>query len=133
MSDTPERQPASRMASQVGPFYDAAGVRSWLGVTSVDLSERRALHTVLACPTADGQVLYPAWQFQRDGALLPGLRDVLETLSIGTCDEWTWALWLTSRVPGQLDGKSAVQWLTEGRDPSPVVNFARQDASSWAG
>ena len=119
------------MASLVGPFYDTAGVRGWLGITSVDLDERRAHHTILACSTADGRQIFPTWQFGADGKLLPGLRDVLETLAGGTDDEWTWALWLTSRVPSQLDGKSAVQWLAEGQDSSRVLDLARRDALVW--
>ena len=132
MTELPEWQPHSDMAEQVGPFYDTAGVLSWLGITSTDLDERRARHAILICSTADGQQILPTWQFQTDGTLLPGLRDVLEILASGTHDEWTWALWLTSRVPYQLDGKSAAQWLAEGRDPSSVTDLARQDASSWA-
>lgn len=84
MTDMPKRQPLNRMASRVGPFYDSAGVRAWLGITSVDLDERRSHHTILACTTADGQQIFPTWQFGADGTLLPGLRDVLETLAGGT-------------------------------------------------
>lgn len=131
MTEMHEWQPSGDMASQTGPFFDTAGVLAWLGITSAELDERRAGHAILACSTAEGQQIFPTWQFQEDGTLLPGLRDVLETLASGTHDEWTWALWLTSRVPNQLDGKSAEQWLAEGLDPAPVTDLARQDASSW--
>ena len=132
MTDKREREPDGDIGSQIGPFYDAKGVLVWLGITSSDLDERRARHSIFACSTADGEAVFPVWQFQPDGTLLPGLRDVLETLASGTQDEWTWALWLTGRVPGQLDGKSVVQWLEEGLDPMPVANLARWDASSWS-
>jgi hypothetical protein len=132
MTNTGERQPPSNMGTLTGPFYDAAGVLAWLGVTRGELDKRRVDGTILVCSTAEGQDIFPAWQFQADGTLLPGLREVLEALAGGTSDGWTWALWLRSRVPGQLDGISAVQWLTERRGSWPLLQLAQQDASRWA-
>lgn len=124
--------PRSRMLKQIGQFYDTERVLAWLRITRAELRKRQANHSILACSTADREEIFPTWQFQADGTLLPGLSDVLEVLSQGTNDEWTWALWLTGRVSDELDGKSAVQWLTGGGDYLSVVDYARRDASIWS-
>ncbi|MBG6185307.1 hypothetical protein IWX65_003286 [Arthrobacter sp. CAN_A214] len=128
----PRTQESNAMAEKVGPFYEPSGLMAWLDITKQGLGRRRESDTIIGCKTQEGYFVYPVWQFQDDGTLIPGLREVLKVLATGIKDGWTWALWLTSEVPGQLDGKSAVQWLTEGRDPQAVLNIARGDATAWA-
>lgn len=128
----PERTWHNEMALRAGPFYDKQDVLSWLGITTTELDDMRTNHTAFACFTADGRLIFPMWQFRSDGTLLPGLQDVLSVLSKGTDDEWAWALWLTGSVPHQLGGKSAVQWLAEGRNPNAVVSLAWQDVIRWS-
>lgn len=83
-------------------------------------------------PTAEGELIYPVWQFQDDGELLPGLPAVLEVLASGINDGWTWALWLQTVVPGELDGKTVTEWLRDGGDVEPVLQLAANDAAAWA-
>jgi hypothetical protein len=106
----------------VGPFYDSASVSSWLGAVP---------HDALACRTADGDTVYPAWQFTPEGMLLPHLAAVLSELRTGTDDPWTHAIWLRS-PSDDLDGMSAAEWLAAGHDPAPVLAAAHDDASRWA-
>lgn len=127
----PRTAPGNKMAEKVGPFYEASGVQEWLGITRQALQKRRDARTILACRTADKHWIYPVWQFQDDGKLIPGLPEVLRTLATGIDDGWTWALWLQSDVPGQLDGKTAIQWLTDGGDLEPVLQLAANDAAAW--
>lgn len=63
-----------------GPFYDTPGLMRWLGITRQALHHKAARHMVLACPFADGDLVYPAWQFLPDGATIPGLAEVLTAL-----------------------------------------------------
>ena len=116
----------------VGPFYDTAALTGWLEVSRQALNSRVRHTTLLACPTADGQLMYPVWQFTDHGGTIPHLIEVLRTLRTGTSDPWTWALWLTAEVAGQFGGKPAWQWLANGHDAEQVLDAARADASRWA-
>lgn len=122
--------PTHVLDRKTGPFYDTSGLTAWLGLTRQALLQREQAHTLLVCVTGDGQKVYPAWQFTAEGVVLPGLRDVLPVLLSAT-DAWTAALWL--RAPASdLDGQDAVTWLSEGGDPTRVVDAARADAARWA-
>ncbi|OBI56028.1 XRE family transcriptional regulator [Mycobacterium sp. E787] len=113
-----------------GPFYDTAGLARWLGVSRQALHQKIARHALLACPLADGGVVYPVWQFLESGATIPSLGEVLTTLAQGTDDAWMMALWM--RAPSdQLDGERPSEWLREGCDPERVIAMAREVAAGW--
>lgn len=85
---------------------------------------------MLACPLADGGVVYPAWQFLDSGATIPSLGAVLTTLAEGTDDAWMMALWM--RAPShQLDGACPSDWLRHGGDPQRVIAMAHEAAAGW--
>lgn len=123
---------ANALAEKVGPFYDVTGLMTWLGVSRQEIQARREAGTILGCPTAEGELIYPVWQFQDDGELLAGLPAVLEVLASGIEDSWTWALWLRTAVPDELDGKPAAEWLRDEGDVEPVLQLAANDAAVWA-
>lgn len=113
----------------IGPFYDSAGVASRLRVSddNVELLTRR--HSLLACPTAEGVVVYPTFQFDDSGTVLPGLAIVLAALAEGTSDRWQMALWL--RTPSeQLQGMRPHEALDRGQI-DVVRHFAIQTAAQW--
>ncbi|MDV2981619.1 UNVERIFIED_CONTAM: hypothetical protein Q9R71_31040 [Actinomycetes bacterium ARC8] len=126
----PRNVESNELANRVGPFYDTAGLTSWLVVTRQALEKRIAAGKLLACVTSDRVRLYPVWQFTDSGKLLPGLAEVLAALRQGTVDGWTIAAWLTTPVE-ELDG-AAMEWLKDRRDPAPVIELARHDAEAWA-
>jgi hypothetical protein len=106
----------------VGPFCDSTDLVAWHG---------DSLDGVLACQTSDKRTVYPSWQFLPGGRTIPHLSAVLAELQVGTEDPWTQAIWLRS-PSDDLGGMSAVEWLSTGRDPEPVLAVARDDASRWA-
>jgi len=113
-----------------GPFYDTSGLTRWLGISRQALYQKVARHAILACPLADGGVVYPAWQFLGSGATIPSLGAVLTTLAEDTDDAWMMALRM--RAPSdQLDGNCPSDWLRKGRDAERVIAMAREVASSW--
>lgn len=122
---------SSELADRTGPFYDTSAMISWLGITRQALDKKVRNGRMLACMTSDRVRLYPVWQFADSGATLPHFTDVLRVLSQGTKDGWTIALWMVTKVE-QLNGKSAVEWLSSGADPEPVFVSARNDAAAWA-
>jgi len=123
----------SPLEELVGPFYDTAGLRAWLGVSRQAVLERVKTHTLLGMQTGDRTWVYPAWQFRKtgNGETIPHLAEVLRILAKAIDDPWTWALWL--QAPDEdLDGMTSAQWLESGRDPAPVLAEARADAARWA-
>jgi hypothetical protein len=123
--------PTAHPFGELGPFYATSALAKWMHVTRQALHLKVKNHQVLACPDANGDRLYPAWQFTPDAQVLPGLGAVLKVLLDAT-DPWTAALWLTSPnadLPGEL---TAVEWLRTRRDPADVVGTARRDAARWA-
>lgn len=123
----------SPMEDLTGPFYDTAGLRSWLGITRQALDSRARNGTLLALTTGEGQRVYPAWQWRNDRTTIPHLAEVLQPLLAAARDTWIVALWMTAPVD-HGDGReiAAWKWLDEGNDPEPVVSEARADAARWA-
>ena len=128
--------PAAHPFERLGPFFDTAGLVSWLGISRQAIHQKVAARQILAPTTADDQRVYPAWQFSPSGTMLPGLVPVLKVLLAAT-DPWTAALWLTA--PSEvLGGRSAVDTLgaaTAGealRHAEAILNDARSDAARWA-
>lgn len=113
-----------------GPFYDTAGLARRLQISRQAVHQKSARHAILACPLADGGVVYPAWQFLDNGATIPSLGAVLTALADGTDDAWMMALWM--RAPSdQLDGACPSDWLRNGGDAERVITMAREVASGW--
>lgn len=120
---------------ELGPFYDTTGLSRWWGVSRQALADRVRRGTLLACRTADGHLVYPAFQFARDGAVRPGIADAVAVFARGGVDGWTAAVWLTTPSPA-FDGESAVDHLVVHRaSPSAVrrvVQQAQADVAAWA-
>lgn len=115
----------------VGPFYDTSGLRKWLGLSRQALASRVDAGSLLACPTQDGQLVYPAWQFRSDGTTVPHLPTIIKILRPAIASPWTIATWL--RAPSEATGGlDAVTWLTDGGDPGLILAEARDDAARWA-
>ncbi len=108
-------------------------MRRALRVDAVKLEESVRWLRVLRVLTATGHHLYPAWQLN-DGAVVQGLQPVLETLRTGTEDEWSWALWLCSKVLERDGGdgtRRQVDELANG-DIGTVLARAERMAEGWA-
>ena len=119
----------------LGPFYDTTGLVSWLGVSRQAVSDRVRRGTLLACRTQDGHLVYPAWQFARDGAVRPGVVDAVGEFARHGADGWSTALWLTT--PSDVfGGQSAVDYLVVHRSSASAVlrvaGAAALDARTWA-
>jgi hypothetical protein len=124
--------PASHPFDEVtGPFYDTTGLTTWLSVSRQALHQRVKGGSILGCPLDDGSIVYPAWQFLDNGAIVPGLSDLLKVLGPATNDTWQMALWL-SAPNDELDGSAPRDWLRSNRSREPVVTLAKQTAARWA-
>lgn len=84
---------------------------------------------LLACPTAEGTLVVPTFQFAADDTLLPGLGGVLATLAQGTADNWQIALWMCTSSD-QLHGQTPHEAMQQGRSDA-VERLAAETAARW--
>ncbi len=85
----------------VGPFLRSEGVQARLGISRQAVAAKAARRRLLRTITADGEHLYPLWQFDRRG-LVPGLAEILALFPEPAVDGWTLAGWLRTPEP-ELD------------------------------
>ena len=122
--------PASHPFDEViGPFYDVNGAANRLHVSPETMQARAGSNELLACPTAEGDLVFPTFQFNSDGTALPGLGGVLTALAAGTEDRWHVAMWLNT--PNELlKGKTPRELLDRG-ESAVVQKVAEQTAERW--
>lgn len=113
----------------IGPVHDISGVAGRLNLSDKAIEQHIARNELLACPTAEGMQVFPAFQFNDDGQLIPGLGTVLQTMVEGTEDRWQIALWL-STPSEDLRGQRPYEALKAGRVKA-VEKSARQTAVRW--
>ncbi|MDO2384353.1 DUF2384 domain-containing protein [Mycobacterium avium subsp. hominissuis] len=113
----------------IGPFYDVAGVARRLDISTDAVQHRARRHQLLGCMTSDGTLVFPTFQIDQDGTVLPGLADILAILSSATDDRWQVALWMTTPST-QLHGRTPVDALK--RQETQVVRLlAIRTAGRW--
>lgn len=123
---------ANRINDRLGAFYTTDRVRKVLGgISRQAVSERVKNDGLLRVTTADGVVLFPAFQFAH-GALAPGLRKLLNLLLGTGVDGWTVAYWLTARQ-AQLGEATALDVLASADTDriAELHKLAAEDAAGW--
>lgn len=113
----------------IGPFYDVAGVVRRLEISADAVQHRVRRHQLLGCMTSDGTLVFPTFQFDQHGSVLPGLADILTILSGATDDCWQVALWLTT-PSAQLHGQTPVGAL-KSQETQAVRLLAIRTAGRW--
>lgn len=126
MSQLPASHPFDET---IGPFYDANGAANRMHVAPQTMQDKARNNELLACPTAEGDLVFPTFQFNPDGTALPGLELVLTALAVGTQDRWQVALWLTT-PNAELKGRTPREALNEGASAA-VQKIAEQTADRW--
>lgn len=116
---------------QVGPFYDTAGLTTWLGVSKQAIAKRVTKRTLIGCQLASGTWVYPTWQFTEDAVVDKRLSQVWQHLRNRT-DAWTAVLWMCSPCQ-HLENTTAVQYLAEGGNDQldTVLHAAQMDTARW--
>jgi hypothetical protein len=124
-STTPVASPWDEL---VGPFTKTEGVQARLGISRQAVAAKAARRRLLRVITADGQHLYPIWQF--DGKTeLPGLPEVLALFPEEAVDGWTLGGWLRTTDPDL--GERPYDALARG-DVAKVMSAARSAAAAMA-
>jgi hypothetical protein len=111
----------------VGPCYTSDGIARELGVDTAAVTRAARELRALRLVTSDEQRVFPAWQV-KDGALVPGLAEVLAELRYGFDSPWMWAQWLAATPPGGT--RSHIEDLRSG-DVESTVLAARHAAAVW--
>jgi len=112
----------------IGPVYTSKGLQDWLGVSRQAISQHVLHHRILRLTTADGVSVFPSFQFDASGDRLPYLHEVLDALSEGINDPWTWATWLNT---ADASGETQAERLRRGEWVA-VCEQARDDAAAWS-
>jgi hypothetical protein len=113
-------------AEQLGPVYRQGDVADLLGKSKQAVSADPGL---LKLELRSGQLGYPVFQF--DGRrLLPGIREVVETLTSVVETSWTIASWLASPQPSS-QGQRPLDRLRAG-EIDEVLAAARRMARTMA-
>jgi hypothetical protein len=104
----------------IGPFYDADGLTAWLEVTPAELEELIKSGQILETTFADGDGLFPTFQFGENKELLPRLGEAARAVRLPDDDRdpngWAVAMMLNQEFP-EWDGRTAAQLLrTEWAD-----------------
>lgn len=116
-------------ADVVGPCYTQESVQRVLGVTRSEVEQAACELRLVALPTSDNVVLYPAWQMLGD-RVVDGLSEVLAVLSSGVDDPWTWAQFLAAVPVEGNDDRRHIDALRDG-DIDVVLLSATHAASAW--
>lgn len=113
-------------------YYARAAVATLLRLSASELDAAVTARTVLCLRDGEGTQVFPSWQFTASGEVLPFLSSILVALARGIADPWSWALWLTSPFGDDAEGPTAVDLLSSGSDPRPILDEANRDARRWA-
>jgi hypothetical protein len=94
-----------------GEPLTAAAVMSILSIQDWQLQELQAQGRILAVRW-DNKFLYPSWQFNEKGEILPGLQSVITALN--TYSSWEKLSFLLSRNARLKEDKTPLQELRDG-------------------
>src|SRR5699024_362178 len=115
---------------QVGPFYSTERVAHLLGdISRQAVSERARNHRLLRVTTADGLMVFPAFQFTGT-AVRTNLVPLLQILLGSGADPWTVAYWMTAPQE-ELGGKTALAVLDFEDEARRLQEIAKRDAAAW--
>lgn len=102
---------ASPWDDLVGPFLRSEGVQARLKISRQAVAAKAARRRLLRAVTADGEHLYPLWQFDGDH-LVTGLAEMLALFPERSVDGWTLAAWLRTLDPDL--GEAPLDVLSRG-------------------
>lgn len=123
------REVVAQLQNGEGGAWSGQELAARFKLTPAALHKRRKEHRIVAWRDAMHHFHYPTWQFTPVGALLPGVRDVLQTFR--SLDEWRVIRYFLA-PRHQLDDRSPLDLLRAG-EVDRVVAHAKSDAeeNSW--
>jgi hypothetical protein len=116
----------------LGPLLSKEEAKLRIGVASDhELELLVKENRLLALPSNHGELVYPEFQFNRDGGVYAGIEPVLHLFRDVVTTPYTIASWL--RGPKDyLEGQSPIEWIESGRDLEPMIKGAELAAALLA-
>lgn len=112
-----------------GGSWTGAELAERFGLTSATLHRRRKERRIVYWRDALHEFHYPKWQFTETGALMPGLREMLQTLA--SDDEWRVMSYFLGRRE-QLGDRRPVDLLRAGEQDALLTHAKRHVAeNTW--
>ena len=123
------RNVVAQLKEAEGGAWTGAELKANFGLTAANLYKRRAEHRIVWWKDAKNQFHYPKWQFNDAGALLPGIREVLQTFR--SADEWrVMRYFLAPRH--RLNDRKPLDLLREGEVDKVLSHAAAHgEENSW--
>ena len=113
----------------LGPLLDTKQVAELLRVgTRQAVSDRVKRHRILALPTGERDLAYPAFQFTEKGQPYAAMATVLEAFAPARLSPHTIASWFVTPQP-ELDEATPAEWMAEGHEAERLVLAARRTAA----
>lgn len=113
----------------IGPLLNTKQVAELLGVTTRQaVNDRVRRHRILALPTDERDLAYPAFQFSETGQPHAALTPVLEAFAGARLSAHTISSWFVT-PQAALDRERPADWLRAGRDPERLAVAARRSAA----
>jgi hypothetical protein len=110
---------------ELGPTASASQIGELLGCSRQAVNERVHRHTILALAAPTGYA-FPLFQFTGSGQTVPGISEVIRTLSDAVEAPHTIAAWLVAPEP-ELGGEAPIEMLKRG-EAEPAVTAAERYA-----
>jgi len=116
----------------LGPLLNTKQVADLIGVgTRQAVNDRVKRHRILALPTTERDLAYPAFLFDDRGQPYRALAPVLEAFASARLSPHTISSWFVT-PQAALDGETPAAWLAEHGDPERLLRAARRSASRTA-
>jgi hypothetical protein len=113
----------------LGPLLSVDEVQQRLGLVSQrEVAELVRRKQLLALPTREGRIVYPAFQFDEQGRVFPDIERIIRIFDGIALTPYTIASWLNG-PKDYLDGETPIRWLQLERDVDPVIAGAEVAAA----
>lgn len=116
--------PRASVEQTIGPVCSTADLVDWMGISRQAINKAVKEARILAVRQGRGSWRYPVWQLTRDHQIVGGLADVLPRMH-GIIDAFDIAQWFMTKHR-DLSGLTPAQWLSDGRDVSPLIALAER-------
>jgi hypothetical protein len=116
----------------LGPLLNREEAKLRIGIASdLELDALVSTKQLLALPSRQGELVFPEFQFSRQGAVYRGIETILRIFGDVVATPYTIASWL--RGPKEyLEGESPIRWIERERDLEPVIKGAEHAAALLA-
>lgn len=120
-----------RFSQEIGPFYTPGGLIDWLGISRQHLANLTKTNRIIALTTADGNKVYPSFQFTTRGKPLPVISDIMELIAEWV-EPWTISMWFITENR-DLEDWTPAEWARRRRGNEQLVDAARRWAEIFNG